>query len=35
MAKGPIDEHTTSNVFWFAVAGCLAFALASFIFVLR
>jgi hypothetical protein len=35
MAKGPIDEHTASNVFWIAVGGCVAFALCSFIFVLR
>lgn len=35
MAKGPIDEHTASNVFWVAVFGCVAFALCSFFFVLR
>lgn len=35
MAKGPIDEHTASNVFWIAVCGCVAFALCSVIFVLR
>jgi hypothetical protein len=35
MAKGPIDEHTASSVFWIACAGCVAFALCSFIFVLR
>lgn len=35
MAKGPIDEHTARSVFWIAVGGCLAFALCSFIFVLR
>lgn len=35
MAKGPIDEHTASRVFWIALAGCVAFVLGSFIFVLR